>query len=74
MPSFIGILNVIRNEGNLVNGDTGILAPTSATKSYAGGGGGITGDFGVTNTLVSATITFDPDGIEAGANKAATVA
>jgi spore germination protein PF len=72
MPSFIGVFNVIRNEGNLVNGDTCVIAPTSATKSYSGGGGGITGDFGVINTLFSATITFDPDGIEAGANKAVT--
>lgn len=72
MPSFVGIFNVIRNEGNLVNGDTCVIAPTSASKTYSGGGGGITGDFGVTNTLVSATITFDPDAIEAGANKVAT--
>ncbi|MDQ0873818.1 spore germination protein PF [Paenibacillus sp. V4I3] len=72
MPSFIGIFNIIRNEGSLVNGDTCVIAPTSASKSYAGSGGAITGDFGVSNTLFSATITFDPDGIEAGANKTAS--
>jgi spore germination protein PF len=72
MPSFIGIFNVIRNEGTLVNGDTAVIAPTSASKTYTGSGGGITGDFGVTNTVFSATITFDPDVIEAGANKVAT--
>ncbi|MGO4274008.1 spore germination protein [Paenibacillus sp. TAF58] len=73
MPSFVGIFNINRNEGSLVNGDTFVIAPTSASKTYSGAGGGITGDFGVINTLVSATITFDPDGIEAGANKVATV-
>ncbi|WP_261302113.1 spore germination protein [Paenibacillus andongensis] len=72
MPSFVGIFNINRNEGSLVNGDTFVIAPTSASKSYSGGGGGITGDFAVSNTLFSATITFDPDGIEAGANKVAT--
>ncbi|UKS24362.1 spore germination protein [Paenibacillus sp. HWE-109] len=72
MPSFVGIFNIIRNEGNLVNGDTFIIAPTSASKTNSGGGGGITGDFAVSTTLFSATVTFDPDGIEAGANKIAT--
>ncbi|NRF92252.1 spore germination protein [Paenibacillus frigoriresistens] len=72
MPSFIGIFNVIRNEGNLVNGDTAVIAPTSASKTYTGAGGGITGDFGVSNSLFSATITFDPDVVDAGANKVAT--
>ncbi|OCT12712.1 hypothetical protein A8709_27735 [Paenibacillus pectinilyticus] len=72
MPSFVGIFNIIRNEGNLVNGDTCIIAPTSASKSYAGAGGGITGDFSVSTTLFNATITFDPDVVDAGANKVAT--
>ncbi|OPH46826.1 hypothetical protein BC351_12870 [Paenibacillus ferrarius] len=72
MPSFIGIFNIIRNEGNLVNGDTLIIAPTSATKSYAGSGGGITGDFAVSTAVFSATVTFDPDVVEAAANKVAT--
>ncbi|NEW07784.1 spore germination protein [Paenibacillus sp. SYP-B3998] len=72
MPAFVGVFNVIRNEGNLINGDTCVVAPTSASKSYSGGGGGITGDFSVSNTLFSATITFDSDGVEAGANKTAT--
>ncbi|MGO4497910.1 spore germination protein [Paenibacillus sp. 2RAB27] len=72
MPSFVGIFNIIRNEGNLINGDTCIIAPTSATKSYTGAGGGITGDFSISTTVFSATITLDPDVIDAGANKTAT--
>ncbi|WNR43373.1 spore germination protein [Paenibacillus roseipurpureus] len=72
MPSFVGIFNIIRNEGNLINGDTCVIAPTSASKTYTGAGGGITGDFSISTTLFSATVTLDPDVIEAGANKTAT--
>ncbi|WP_338000735.1 MULTISPECIES: spore germination protein [unclassified Paenibacillus] len=72
MPSFVGIFNIVRNEGSLVNGDTFVIAPTSAAKSYSGSGGGITGDFTLSTSLFSATITFDPDAVEAGANKVAT--
>jgi spore germination protein PF len=72
MPSFVGIFNIIRNEGNLINGDTCIIAPTSASKTYTGAGGGITGDFSISTTVFSATITVDPDVVEAGANKTAT--
>ncbi|NOV01271.1 spore germination protein [Paenibacillus planticolens] len=72
MPSFIGFFNIIRNEGSLVNGDTLVIAPTSAAKSYSGSGGDITGDFGVSTSIFSATVTFDPDVVEAGANKVAT--
>ncbi|MZQ84968.1 spore germination protein [Paenibacillus sp. 5J-6] len=72
MPSFVGIFNIIRNEGSLVNGDTLVIAPTSAAKSYSGSGGGITGDFAVSNVLFSATISLDPDVVDAGANKVAT--
>ncbi|MDR6552951.1 spore germination protein [Paenibacillus qinlingensis] len=72
MPSFVGIFNIIRNEGNLINGDTAVIAPTSASKTYTGAGGGITGDFSISTSVFSATITLDPDVIEAGANKTAT--
>jgi spore germination protein PF len=72
MPSFVGIFNIIRNEGNLINGDTCVIAPTSASKSYAGAGGGITGDFATSVTVFNATVTFDPDIVDAGANKVAT--
>lgn len=72
MPSFVGIFNIIRNEGNLINGDTCVIAPTSASKTYTGAGGGITGDFSISTTVFSATITLDPDVIEAGANKVGT--
>ncbi|SDN22020.1 spore germination protein PF [Paenibacillus sp. yr247] len=72
MPSFVGIFNIVRNEGSLVNGDTVVIAPTSAAKSNSGSGGGITGDFTISSTLFNATITFDPDVVDAGANKVAT--
>lgn len=72
MPCFVGAFKVVSNEGNLINGDTLVISPTSASKSYSGAGGGINGDFSVSNTLFSATVTFDPDVVEAGANKIAT--
>ncbi|MBP1993279.1 spore germination protein [Paenibacillus eucommiae] len=72
MPSFVGVFKVVSNQGNFVNGDTLVVSPTSADKSYSGAGGGIVGDFSVSNSLFSATITNDPDVIDAGANKVAT--
>ncbi|MFC5451978.1 spore germination protein [Paenibacillus aestuarii] len=72
MPSFVGVFNINRNEGSLINGDTAVIAPNSAAKTYSGGGGGITGDFVISTTFFSATVTFDPDGVDAGANKVAT--
>ncbi|MEW9698294.1 spore germination protein [Paenibacillus sp. SI8] len=72
MPSFVGVFNIIRNEGNLINGDTCVVAPTSASKTNTGSGGGITGDFSISTTLFSATITFDPDVVDTGVNKVAT--
>jgi spore germination protein PF len=72
MPSFVGIFNIIRNEGNLINGDTCIIAPTSASKTYTGAGGGISGDVSFLGTVFSATITVYPEVGEAGANKTAT--
>ena len=69
MPSFVGVFNINSNGGSLINGDSCVVAPTSASKTYSGAGGGVTGDFSVINSLFSATITFDPDVVEAGANK-----
>ncbi|UJF34711.1 spore germination protein [Paenibacillus hexagrammi] len=72
MPSFVGVFNINSVEGNLINGDTAVVAPTSASKTYSGAGGGITGNFTLSNSVFSATVTFDPDGIDAGADKVAT--
>ncbi|MNI04275.1 putative spore germination protein GerPF [compost metagenome] len=72
MPSFIGVLKINANEGNFINGDTLVVSPTSSTKSYSGAGGGINGDFSISNSLFSVTATVDPDIIEAGGNKVAT--
>ncbi|PWK05037.1 spore germination protein [Tumebacillus permanentifrigoris] len=66
MPSIIGgpfkIVNV--SGGDVVFGDVGFIAPKSASKSYSGSGGGLTGDFGVSISGVSSTNTVDVDGID----------
>lgn len=49
-----------------------MIAPTSASKTYSGAGGGITGDFANSITVFNATVTFDPDAVDAGANKVGT--
>jgi spore germination protein PF len=72
MPSFVGVLKINSIEGNFVNGDTLVVSPTSSSKSYQGAGGGLNGDFSVSNSFISATLTADPDIIEAGGNKVAT--
>lgn len=67
MPSLIGgpIKFVSVSGGATVNfGDTGFIAPKTASKSYSGSGGGITGDFGASITGVSNTNTIDPDLID----------
>jgi spore germination protein PF len=72
MPSFVGVFKLVRNEGNFVNGDTLVVSPNISIKSYSGAGGNITGDFSVSNTLFSATVTSDRDVIDSGAKKVAT--
>ncbi|KEO82889.1 spore germination protein [Tumebacillus flagellatus] len=65
MPSIIGgPLKIVSNSGELVFGDTGFIAPKTASKSYSGSGGGLTGDFGVSITGLSSTNTVDIDGID----------
>jgi hypothetical protein len=72
MPSFIGGFKVVSNGGELNNGDAFIIAPTSSSKTYNGAGSGVTGDLSATFSLISATITNDPDVIDSSTAKAAT--
>ncbi len=64
MPSYIaGSINItsVGSDGTVNFGDTLQIAPKSSTKANTGAGGGNTGDFLQTNTLVSLTNVFDPD-------------
>lgn len=73
MPSLIGgpIKFVSVSGGATVNfGDTGFIAPKTASKSYSGAGGGLTGDFAASYTGVSNTNTVDPDVIDTNTNSA----
>ncbi|HEU4964364.1 MAG TPA: spore germination protein [Bacilli bacterium] len=66
MPSLIGgPIKIVSVAGGTVNfGDTGVIAPKSASKSYSGAGGGLTGDFSVSINGISNTNTLDPDVID----------
>jgi hypothetical protein len=72
VPSFIGGFKVVSNNGELNNGDAFIIAPTSSSKTYSGAGSSVTGDLSATFSLISATITNDPDVIDSSTAKAAT--
>ncbi|KIL41293.1 hypothetical protein SD70_08275 [Gordoniibacillus kamchatkensis] len=72
MPSFVGAYKVVSNTGTINNGDSLIIAPTSTSKSYFGSGSSVTGDLPATFTLLSATVTNDPDVIDDSNAKAAT--
>ncbi|RAK19527.1 spore germination protein GerPA/GerPF [Anoxybacillus vitaminiphilus] len=72
MPAVIvGAVKVTNVGGNgTINvGDVLQIAPKSTNKSNLGGGGGNTGDFMMTNTVLSVTNSFDPDIIDSN-NKA----
>ncbi|PYI55734.1 spore germination protein [Paenibacillus flagellatus] len=62
MPSIIlAPIKITGAEGAVTFGDVLQIAPNSTTKSYSGAGGGNTGDFLQTISLLSYTITYDPD-------------
>lgn len=48
-------------EGNVTFGDVLQVSPNSTAKSYSGSGGGNVGDFTQAISLLSFTITSDPD-------------
>jgi spore germination protein PF len=71
MPSLVGgpikIIN-ISGGGTVIFGDTGFIAPKHASKTYAGSGGSLTGDFPVSINGISNTTTVDPDVIDSNNN------
>jgi spore germination protein PF len=67
MPSLIlapfKIVNV--SDDSTVNfGDVLQINPSSVSKANAGGGGGNTGDFSMSVSIISFTNVFDPDGAD----------
>jgi spore germination protein PF len=61
MPSIILAPIKITGSGEMVFGDVLQVNPKSTSKSASGAGGGNTGDFSATFTLLSFTNTLDPD-------------
>ncbi len=63
MPAIIGFVNIVSNgSGGVVQfGDAGEVAPSSATKTYAGAGSFLTGSLANSNTGLSATNSLDSD-------------
>ena len=66
MPALIGgpfkIVSI--SGGSVIFGDTAIVAPKNASKTYTGSGGGLTGDFPVSISGISNTNTFDSDAVD----------
>jgi spore germination protein PF len=62
MPSSVGAFKVNTNSGQVVIGDTFLISPRSASKTYNGAGTGNTGDFAASFNYFSWTNTIDPDG------------
>jgi hypothetical protein len=71
MPSIVGNIKIVSvGPSSIVHiGDSLVLSPTSASKTFAGSGSFNTGDFPVTNNAVSQTNTIDPSIIDTQANK-----
>jgi spore germination protein PF len=62
MPSVIlSPIRITSVSGTVTFGDVIQISPKSTSKSYSGSGGGNTGDFLLTNSLISNTNTSDPD-------------
>ncbi|PUA38833.1 hypothetical protein C8Z91_12185 [Paenibacillus elgii] len=62
MPSIIlAPIKITGAEGEVVFGDVLQVNPKSTSKSYSGSGGGNTGDWMGTISVVSSTNTFDAD-------------
>jgi hypothetical protein len=70
MPCIVGNVKVLSvgSSGVVQFGDNLILSPSSTSKTYAGSGSFLTGDFPRSNNLISATSTFDPDGQDSSQN------
>lgn len=65
MPSVIGgPINITHADGIVNFGDSFYVSPKHVSKSYSGSGVGVSGNFVVTNSGLSATNTFDPDNVD----------
>ncbi|TCT16694.1 spore germination protein PF [Melghiribacillus thermohalophilus] len=62
MPSVVGPIKVNSVSGGVMSfGDSFYVSPKSSSKTNTGSGSLNTGDFLVTNNMVSTTNPFDPD-------------
>jgi len=62
MPTFVGAFFIPTNENSVIaTGDLNNISPKSASKTYTGAGGSVTGIFPVTISGASATNTLDAD-------------
>ena len=60
MPAIIGPVQIFNVAGGVVHfGDSAVISPKNASKSYAGSGSDSTGGFIVTNNGFSASNTLD---------------
>ncbi|GAE35442.1 spore germination protein [Halalkalibacter akibai] len=65
MPSIVtGPLKVNSNDGVMNFGDSLNISPKSTSKSVSGSGGGISGDFIITNNGFNINNVADPDLID----------
>lgn len=62
MPAIIfAPIKITGADGNVTFGDVLQISPNSSSKTYSGSGGGNVGDFSTAISLLSFTITSDPD-------------
>ncbi|MFD1708029.1 spore germination protein [Siminovitchia sediminis] len=60
MPAIVGPIQIFNVGGGVVHfGDTAVISPKAASKSFSGSGAGNTGGFVMTNNGVSANNTLD---------------
>ncbi|WP_430340622.1 spore germination protein [Rossellomorea vietnamensis] len=60
MPALVGPVAILNVGGGSVQfGDTGIISPKSASKTFSGSGGFNTGPFQLTYNVFSVNTTFD---------------
>ncbi|CAM3685847.1 spore germination protein [Marinicrinis lubricantis] len=74
MPSVVGAVKILSvgSAGTVQFGDAVFISPTSSSKTFAGSGSFNTGDLPVTNNGISATNTFDRDGVDNSNQKVGT--
>ncbi|MEH7386048.1 spore germination protein [Bacillus sp. JJ1521] len=58
---FLGPIEINRNEGTIITGNSYNVSPTSTGKTYAGSGSLNTGVYVTNNTVVSISNTNDSD-------------